>query len=143
MTSYKTLLDPGVYLGAHDLKGMDVKLTIARIAREELPSRKKQDGTQEPKESAPMIYFSHKGVERDKRWKVPKSCMYALNLLFGSDYEAWIGKEITLFPVKCMAFGEIEDAIRIRLSADQEAAIYKWLKKRKANRNAYIMQGAP
>ena len=38
------------------------------------------------------------------------------------------------------SFGEVEECVRVRFTPDTEAKIRKWLKKRKANPNAYILK---
>lgn len=131
---YKQLLDPGKFLQPSDFT-KDTKITISRISREDLPARDKED-----KQSAPMLYM----LGRDKKeyarpFKVPKSVLYGLSLLLGTETDAWVGKEIVLFPAFCMSFGDREECLRVRFPADVENKIRKWLKKRKASPSCYIL----
>jgi hypothetical protein len=136
MADYRTLLDPSIFLGAQDFPE-EKTLTISRVLREALPTR-----GDEEKKAAPTIYFKNKdGKEIPRKYKVPKTIMYGLSLTFGNDVDGWIGKEVKLFAAKCMAFGEVEDCIRIRFSAEIDGKIHVWLKKRKANASSYIFKG--
>ena len=134
MTHYKALLDPGVFVGPQDFT-TDKTITISRVVREDMPKRDGEDKT-----SSPMMYFSHAGAELPRKYKVPKSVLYGLSLLYGTDIDQWVGKSVTLFAAKCMSFGEVEECVRIRFSEEIDSKIFKWLKKRKANRSAYILK---
>jgi len=83
MPHWKTLLDPGEYLGPQDFD-QPKTVTISRLASE---AASKDD----PKK-APTMYFQHGGKELPRKFKVPKSVMYGLSLQFGTDYEQWKGK---------------------------------------------------
>lgn len=131
---YKSYLDPGKFLQLCDF-ATEREVTISRIAREALPAR---DG--EPAQHAPMLYIVAKdGSEYARPFKVPKSVMYGLSLAFGTEADAWKGQKISMFAAKCMSFGEVEECLRIRFSPEIEAKIRKWMKKRKANPSAYII----
>jgi hypothetical protein len=134
MQHYKELLDPGVFVGPQDFT-TDKTITISRVVREDMPKRDGEDKT-----SSPMMYFSHAGTELPRKYKVPKSVLYGLSLLYGTDIDQWVGKKVTLFAAKCMSFGEVEECVRIRFPDDIDAKIFKWLKKRKSNRSAYILK---
>jgi hypothetical protein len=142
MPHYKTLLDPGIFLGPQDFpKPRAVK--ISRIVREQLPER---DGDE--KKAAPMLYMTAKdGSEYPRKMKLPKSVLYGLSEMLGTDTDAWVGKEITIFAAKCMSFGDVEECLRVQFPPDIDAKIRKWLKKRKANPSAYMIrdsaQGSP
>ena len=132
---YKKLLDPGKFLGPQDFEA-DREITIARMSRDKMPAR---EG--EPVTSAPMLYITTKdGGEYERPYKVPKSVLYGLSLTFGPDTEKWAGQKITIFSAKCLAFGEVEECLRIRFSAEVDSKILKWLKKRKANAKAYMIK---
>ncbi len=134
MTHYKQLLDPGLFIGPQDFP-KDKTLVISRMVREALPEREGDE-----KKSAPMMYFAHDGKELSRKFKVPKSVLYGLSLELGTDVDQWAGKTVTLFAARCMSFGEVEECVRVRFSPDTEAKIRKWLKKRKANFNAYLIK---
>lgn len=128
MPHWKTLLDPGEYLGPQDFEKPKA-VTIARLSSE---SASKDD----PKKS-PTMYFEHNGKELPRKYKVPKSVMYGLSLTLGTDYSAWSGKTITLESAHCMSFGEKEECIRVQFPDEIETKVKKWMKKRKASVSAY------
>ena len=134
MAHYRTLLDPGIFVGPQDF-ATEKTVAISRVVREAMPKR---DG--EATDSAPMIYFSHAGKELPRKYKAPKSVLHGLALMYGTETDAWLGKEITLFAAKCMSFGEVEECIRIRFPPAIDSKIRKWLKKRKSNPNSYIIE---
>jgi hypothetical protein len=137
MAHYKLLLDPGEFLGPADFP-TERAVTISRVVKEDLPKR---DG--EKSSSAPMLYVTGKdGKEYGRKFKVPKSVLYGLSLVLGTDADTWAGKNITIFATKCMSFGEAEECLRVRFQADIDARIYKWLKKRKASPSAYMIRDA-
>lgn len=135
MPHWKTLLDPSKFLQAQDFP-QPRAVTISRVVREELPVR---DG--EAKQSAPMLYVTDKhGKEYARPLKLAKSVLYGISCLLGTDTDGWVGKQITLFAARCLAFGEAEDCVRVQFSEQIEAKIYSWLKKRKASRSAYMLK---
>ena len=103
MAHYK-LMYPSEYLNAADLQGKDVRVTIERIALEDVPGA---DGTKKKK---PVVYF--KGAH--KRLPLPKTCAKVLAGAFGNDTDEWVGKTVTVFPTECMAFGQQVECVRIR-----------------------------
>lgn len=132
---WKQLLDPAKFLGPQDFSA-EREITISRIVREKMPAR---EG--EPEQSAPMLYLKTKeGGEYPRPYKVPKSVMYGLSLTFGTETDTWAGQKIGMFKARCMSFGDVEECLRLRFSADVEAKIRKWLKKRKANPSAYMLR---
>lgn len=143
MGHYKMLLDPGKFLGPSDFTP-EKPVTINRIAKEAMPERQG-----EAKTTAPMLYIRQKdGAEYPRPYKVPKSVLYGLSLLLGTDIDLWVGKEIVIFATFCMSFGDKEECLRVRFPAEIDAKIRKWLKKRKASPSAYMLQdktqeGAP
>lgn len=134
MTHYKNLLDPTDFLGAADFPAPKT-VTISRAVREKLPERKGEAATE-----APMLYFIHNGQEIRRKYKVPKSVLYALSLVLGPDVDEWKGKQITLQAAKCLSFGEIEECVRPVLTPEIEAKVFKWLKKRKSSSQAFMIK---
>jgi hypothetical protein len=140
---WRALLDPGVYVGPQDFPA-DKTVAISRVVREAMPSRDKD----EAETSAPMMYFAPRkadgslGAEIARKYKAPKSVMYGLSLTFGTETDAWIGKDVTLFATKCMSFGEVEECVRIRFAPEVDRKIKGWLKKRKSSPKAYMLEGA-
>jgi hypothetical protein len=137
MPHYKSLLDPGIYLGPQDFP-KEKTVTISRVVREKMPPR---DG--EDEEWSPIIYFAHKGIELPRKYKCPKSVLHGLSLVFGTDIDVWRGQTVTLFAAKCLAFGEIEDCIRVRFSSAIDSKIRKWMKKRGTSPKAYMVDPMP
>lgn len=134
MAHYKQLLDPGEFLGPQDFSA-EREITISRVSREKMPAR---EG--EPEQSAPMLFIVAKdGTEYHRPYKVPKSVMYGLSLAFGTETDAWKGQKIGMFAAKCMSFGEVEECLRLQFSAEIHAKIRKWMKKRKSNPSAYMI----
>ena len=122
MTHWKQLFDPSEYLGPQDFQ-KPKKVTISRVT-----SEKGDDG----KKRAHM-YFIHEGKELTRKWNVPKSSMYGLSILLGSDYDSWHGKQITLHADHCLSFGDVEECVRCEFPPNIEERVIKYLKKRKVN----------
>lgn len=140
MAHYKQLLDPAKYLGPVDFP-TEREVTISRIVREKLPSR---DDDKEPPKSAPMLYINGKdGKEYARPLKVPKTVLYGLALMLGVDHDKWLTQKIIVFATRCMAFGEIEECLRVRFPAEIETKVKAWLKKRKASPSAYMIADKP
>lgn len=137
MTHYKNLLDPGEFLGPQDFPAEGREVTISRAVGEDLEDR--DDKTR--KKRTPMIYIKTKdGGEYPRKFKVPKSVLHGLSLVLGPETDAWAGQKITIFRTKCLSFGDVEECLRVKFSPDIDDKIYKWLKKRKSSRSAYILQ---
>ncbi len=133
MPHYKLLLDPSIFLGAQDFQ-TDKTVKISRIAREKMPER---DGDKE--QAGVMLYFTHGGKELERKYKLAKSVMYGLSLIYGVNTDDWLGKDITLFAARCISFGEVVECVRVRFPPDIDAKIGKWMKKRKASPSAYMI----
>ena len=134
MTHYKQLLDPGKYLGPQDFT-TPREVTISRITRETVKGR-----GDEPEAAFPMLYILAKdGTEYPRPYKVPKSVLYGLSIALGTNADDWKGKKITLMSAWCMAFGDKEEAVRVKFEAGIDAKIVKWMKKRKASASAYMI----
>lgn len=110
------LLFPSLYLGAADLQGKDVTLTIRRVDVEELQMR---DGSKQKK---PVARFEETKARADKERQPDKEKRLVLNrtnamtiaAMHGYEVDNWTGKRVTLFPQSVSAFGKTTDAIRIR-----------------------------
>lgn len=138
MPNYKLLLDPAKYLNDSDFP-TERPVTIGRLAREALPEREGEE-----KKSAPMMYVIAKdGKEYPRPWKVPKTIMHGLQLMFGVDTDAWIGKQVTVYATKCMAFGSVEPCLRVKFPPEIDTKIRQWMKKRKVNPKAYVLEDQP
>ncbi len=111
---YKNLF-PSDYLGAHDLRGRDVDLTIRAVVKEEIK-------TEKGPEMRACVYFEEVQAktppgEKEKRLVLNRTNGKTIAKMHGPEVEGWTGKRITLFPTTVDAFGEIKDCIRIRPSA--------------------------
>lgn len=107
------LLFPREYLGAPDLKGKDVTLTIRRIVVEDLETK---DG----KEKKGIVYFeetkaaAEKQGIKEKRLVLNKTNAKTIAAIYGNEVDDWTGRRVTLFPTTCQSFGETVDCIRVR-----------------------------
>lgn len=112
MAHFKTLF-PSLYLGAHDLQGKEVALTIRRVVVEEL----KTSGGSERK---PTVYFQETQAKaaqnktEEKRLVLNKTNAKSIAKMYGPEVNDWVGKRITVFSARVAAFGEEVDAIRVR-----------------------------
>lgn len=135
MGHYKQLLDPGKFLGPADFGPAGREVTISRISREAMPERKGEEKT-----SAPMLYIKAKdGSEYARPFKVPKSVLFGMSLLLGTETDAWKDQKISIFSCFCMSFGDREECLRVRFPDQIDGQIRKWLKKRKASPSAYMI----
>lgn len=108
MPDYRSLYSKD-YLGAWDLDGKDVTVTIARVVAGELTA----NGGRKSKK--PIVYF-----EESKDGK--GFCLNATNgkliaALYGNKTEAWVGKKITLYPTTTSFGSDVVDCIRVRPQA--------------------------
>lgn len=98
------LLFPSNYVGAHDLKGKDVTLTIEAVAIEELTMAGGKT------ENKPIVRF--KGAS--KALVLNKTNAKSIAKQHGKTTDDWIGKQITLYPTTTKCGRETVDCIRIR-----------------------------
>lgn len=107
------LLFPSEYIGAADLKGRDVTLTIAAVKVTEL---KMQGGKSSRK---PVVHF----VERpEKKLVLNKTNAKTIAAVTGTgEALQWVGKRITLFPTTTTFGRQTMDCVRIRDRAPAQA----------------------
>ncbi len=97
------------YVGAWDLQGRDVVVTIASIT----PGELSKAGTSK-KDKAPIIHFEG----RDKGMVLNKTNMKIIAGIYGGfKVKAWIGKPITLYATTCQFGPNTVDCIRVRPTA--------------------------
>lgn len=101
------LMFPNDYVSAPELQSRDVVLTIAAVSKEML---QKTDG----KSKGEMV-LRFKGTT--KKFVCNKTNATLIAGIYGTRAEEWIGKRITLYPTRCLAFGETVDCIRVRDTA--------------------------
>lgn len=96
-------LFPSRFLKAHDLKGKEFTLTVARVVLEPVRT---QSGETEKK---PVAYFdkARKGI------LLNKTNAMALAAVYGPDMSTWAGKAVTLKPVRVSAFGKAHEVVRV------------------------------
>lgn len=85
-TDYRTLFDRD-YIGAFDLQGRDVVVTISKVIGGELTAMGGR------KSKKPILYFENK----DKGMIMNKTNSKTVAAMFGNFVETWVGKRITLF----------------------------------------------
>lgn len=98
------LMFPNDYLAAVECKGRDVTLTIEAVSKESLQM---SDGGKKPK-----MVMRFNGTT--KKLVCNKTNADSIAQLYGTKAEEWVGKRITLYPTKCLAFGDMVECIRIR-----------------------------
>lgn len=86
MTDYRSLYDRD-YIGAWDLEGKDVTVTIATVKGGELTAIGGR------KSKKPIIHFAGK----EKGMIVNKTNAKTIAAMYGNLVEAWVDKRITLF----------------------------------------------
>lgn len=107
------LLFPNQYIGAADMQGKEVSLTISRVVKEALRTEK---GT----ENKPVVFFAemearHRaGKGENKRLVLNKTNAKTIAKLYGNETDSWPGKRVTLYATTCTAFGQIVDCVRVR-----------------------------
>lgn len=95
---------PPRFLSAHELEGKEHKMTIKAVSDDKV---KDESGGEEV---VYVVYF-----EKAKKGMVlNKTNTKLIESQHGTETDDWIGKEITIWPTTCMAFGEKVDCIRVK-----------------------------
>jgi hypothetical protein len=101
--------DTSTYLETEALGGKDLTLTIS-AAR--FPSDK-DIGTDGRKLGEKSVILAYKGAKKEH--VVCRTAQKQIRLIHGNDITQWIGKEITIYPTTCNAFGKKDTpCIRVR-----------------------------
>jgi hypothetical protein len=103
MADYMTMFD-SEYIGAWDLNGRDVVVTISRVQGMTIT------GEGGKKNKKPVIWFEGK----EKGAIVNKTNAKAIAGMYGRDTAQWIGKRITLYPTQTQVGSETKECIRVR-----------------------------
>lgn len=103
MADYRSMFDRD-YIGAWDLGGKDVVVTIASVKAGELRAQGNR------KEKKPIVYF----VGKEKGFALNKTNAKTIAQLYGNDTTEWVGKRITIFPTTTTFGSDIVDCIRVR-----------------------------
>ena len=107
MPDYRSMFDRK-YLGAWDLAGRDVTVTIESVRAEKISNGKSTD-------KRPVVKL--RGTE--KEFLVNKTNAKTIASLYGPNTDAWSGKPITLYPTQASFGGQLVDAIRVRPTVPQ------------------------
>ena len=107
MTDYRGMFDRE-YLGAWDLQGRDVTLTITRCVAGELT------GSGGKKAKKPLVYFKGKGGTETKPLALNKTNGKLIAGMYGPDTTAWVGKKITIYATTTSFGGDTVECIRVR-----------------------------
>lgn len=105
MPDYRTMFDKE-HLGAWDLQGRDVTVTIADVKAGQLV------GEGGKKAKKPIIRFEGK----EKTFACNVTNAKAIAGMYGNDTTKWVGQRITLFPTVTQFGGEQKECIRVRPS---------------------------
>lgn len=100
---YRAMFDRD-YIGAWDLGGRDVVVTIAKV---EAGTLKNGSGKANKK---PILHF----VGKEKGFACNKTNGKAIAAMYGNDTRAWVGKRVTLYATKTSFGSEQVDCIRVR-----------------------------
>lgn len=111
MADYRSMFDRD-YIGAWDLGGKDVTVTIANVKAGELTSQGNR------KSKKPIVFFQGK----DKGFALNKTNAKTIAQLYGNDTTQWVGKRITIFPTTTTFGSETVDCIRVRPRIPQAQA---------------------
>ena len=102
-TDYRSMFD-SEYLGAWDLLGKDVTVTVDRVAAGTLT------GAGGRKSKKPLVFF----VGKEKALALNKTNAKIIAAMYGTDTAEWAGKKITIYPTRTEMAGETVDCIRVR-----------------------------
>jgi hypothetical protein len=96
------------YIGAWDLAGRDVVITIKSVTQGELKNGKS-------KNKKPIIKFcGADGKVRDKGFALNKTNCKTIAAMYGNDTRAWVDKKIKIFATTTSFGSETVDCIRVR-----------------------------
>lgn len=110
MADYMTMFD-SEYIGAWDLMGRDVVVTISRVQGMTIT------GEGGKKNKKPVIWFEGK----EKGCICNKTNAKAISGMYGRDTSQWIGKRITLYPTQTQVGSETKECIRVRPTPPAES----------------------
>lgn len=103
MADFRSFFDQQ-FVGAWDLEGRDVTVTIAKVAGGEVMG----DGGRKARKL--ILHF----VNKDKPMVCNKTNAKTIAALYGNDASEWTGKAITLYPTTTSMGGETKECIRVR-----------------------------
>jgi len=96
---------PSKFLRTSDLKGKEITVTIDRVEAEEF----EQDGVKRPK---PVVHFRNNGL---KPLVLNKTNSTRIATALGNkDTDAWMGKQVRLYPDMEEFKGQVHEVVRVR-----------------------------
>ena len=99
------LMFPSDYLKASDFQGKNVVLTITKVESDKVMT------SEGGKKQKYILHFQ----ETEKMFILNKTNAKAIaKILAEPKAVLWPGKQVTLYPTECEAFGEIVDCIRVK-----------------------------
>lgn len=107
MPDYRSMFDR-THLGAWDLAGRDVTVTIAEVRAETISNGKQ-------KNKRPVLKLRN----TEKTFLCNKTNARAIAAMYGPNTDAWVGQRITLYPTTTDFGGQSVDAIRVRPTIPQ------------------------
>lgn len=102
MPDYRSMFDRD-YIGAWDLKGRDVTVTIVKVEARKLRNQKNTA-------TKPIIFFER----AEKGFACNKTNGKTIAELYGADTDQWLGKSITLYATTTTFGGDTVPCIRVR-----------------------------
>jgi hypothetical protein len=109
MTDYRTMYDKE-HLGAWDLQGRDVTVTIEDVKAGQLV------GEGGKKAKKPILRF----VDKEKTMACNITNARTIAGMYGNDVRQWKGKRITIYPTMTQFGGKEMECIRVRPSIPEE-----------------------
>lgn len=95
---------PSKYVAAADLNGKTVTLTIKTVTMEEMITHDNK------KANKPVVWFE----KATKGFVLNLTNAKIIAHLYGDDTDLWTGSRISIYHTRVKAFGQMQDAIRVR-----------------------------
>jgi hypothetical protein len=95
---------PSKYVKAADLNGRTVTLVIKELRIEDMQNHANE------RERKPVLYFER----ATKGLVLNRTNAMTIASLYGDESDNWVGKRISIYATKVRAFGQMQDAIRVR-----------------------------
>ena len=95
---------PHDYLCAADLREKEHTVTIESVSLADL------QGDDGKKQKKPIVKFQG----REKGMVLNKTNARFIAKLYGPQTDQWVGKQVTIYPTTCKAFGETVECVRVK-----------------------------
>lgn len=123
------ILNPSAFFGVADFEG-EATVRITGVKMEDV-----EEGNNKTKRKGALVLEG-----TDKLWLCNVTNVRCLVAMFGEETDAWIGKRVTVYPERVMAFGEWTLGVRLRGSPDIAKPVSVKLKLRKKKEQVLTMQ---